>query len=943
MVSTQAAINFAVENSLPEIILATKLYIPQPRPNLVSRPRLIAQLNAALTRPPGVIFISAPPGFGKTTLLGEWIANFRLPILDLGLEKDAKPKIQIAWLSLDEEDNDARRFLVYCVAALQTIWPGLGQSVIAQLHHMPADPLIATLINEIATITEPFIFVFDDYHAIQNPLIHHSLAFLLDNLPPQVHLVITTRTHPPLSLARLRSRGQLTELDAADLRFTPDEVSIFLNSVMGLNLPPAEIHALESRTEGWIAGLQMAALSMRGIKDTAGFVKNFTGSHRYILDYLLEEVLNRQPEPVQQFLLQTSILERMCGPLCDALFSRGAGEQESGREMTSLPLNGQETLEHLEAANLFIIPLDDERRWYRYHHLFADLLRHRLAQQTEAQNLAALHRRASDWFEQNSLPTEAMGHALAAVDVARIVRLARQKAETLLSRSELVTLLSWLDSLPEALARSRPRLWLLQAWALVLTGQLQGVEEYLHQAEREFAESSDVNQTDLLGEVATLRATLAYFQRDMPQAIKGYQQALEHLSPDNLFLRGIVMQCLGAAQSWCGFVSQATHAFTEAGTLNQQSGNLQVALIARWNLGQLHVEQGYLQQAAQIYRQTLQLVDEQSSPHREELLTSTARIQVGLAEVSYQWNDLKAAAQHLEAGIRLAGQGQESGALAGAALARARLKQAQGDLPGALVSIQQATYFARRYTGPRYLAAQAMNGQVRLWLMQSKLRAAANWVREQNLQPTPAPHEIPYLAEENYLLLVRLLLAQHQQADAPVLPVGSPLEVALALLEKIIAAAGESKRIGRTIEALILQALVFDAQANGSRALDALAQALTLAEPEGYIRCFVDEGEPMAALLEQAAASGIAPPYVAKLRAAFTLPSSHSALLLDPLSERELEILHFIATGMSNQELADTLVVTVGTVKWHLNNIYSKLAVKSRTQAVARARELGLL
>ena len=965
MAETLVATDIVDDIVFPDMILATKLYIPPLRPNLVSRLHLLARLDTALERTPGVILLSAPAGFGKTTLLSEWLAQIE--------------NRKVAWLSLDEDDNDPNRFLAYCVAALQGIQPGVGQAALAIVHKKPnalpttPETLVTILINEMVAVGDPFILVFDDYHVVEHPLLHECTTFLLDNLPPQAQVVIISRSDPPLPLTRLRGQGQLTELGTADLRFNPGEVATFLSSTMGLNLSTAEVSILEGRTEGWIAGLQMAALSMQGVKDTAGFVKTFSGTHRHIMDYLLEEVLNRQPEHIQQFLLQTSILNRLTGPLCDAV-------TQSRIE------TGQDMLEQMEQANLFIIPLDDERRWYRYHHLFVDLLRHRLEESPvsfipsggsdpppvspptggdRGGAIAELHRRASQWYEENGLITEAMNHALTAFDIDHIVRLAKQKAATLLSRSELVTLLSWLDNLPQTMTRSGPRASLVQAWAMLLTGQLQAVEGYLQEAEHGFeiihtGVSNDVS-TDILGETLTLRAAVAYFQRDMQQAIESYNQALEYLSSDNLFMRGIVKQCLGAAYSWRGNVVEAAYAFAEAGAISQKSGNIQVALIALWNLAQLQIEQGYLHQADETYRQALQLINNQGEPEDEALLPYAGRVYIGLAELMYQRNELEAATRHVQDGLRLGEQAQESGTLAGGYLVLARIEQAQGELTKALEAIQHARHFAQRYNGPRFLTAQVTTYQAHLWIGQAlsqgsvrggNLRAVTNWVNEQELQLDPLPDQIPYLRESEYLVLARFLLAQAQQKMGETSPlVASPLEVAEKLLNHIIEAATESKRMGRVVEALSLKALVYQAQGETGQALNMLQEVLSLTEPEGYVRLFADEGPAMADLLHQATAQNLTPNYTTKLLAAFNqssqppslLAPQPSPLLLDPLSDRELEILQLIATGLSNRELAEQLVVTVGTVKWHLNNIYSKLNVRSRTQAVAKARELGLL
>jgi LuxR family maltose regulon positive regulatory protein len=803
--------------------------------------------------------------------------------------------------------------------------------------------LLTTLINEVAAATGDLLFVLDDYHVIKSPLIHQGLAFLLNNLPPQVQLVIASRTSPPFSLTRLRGRGQLTELHTADLSFTPAETAIFLNQVMNLNLSPAEVAALEARTEGWIAGLQMAALSMQGLKDTAGFVRAFTGSHHYILDYLLEEVLQRQPPAVQKFLLQTSILNRMTGPLCEAVLAYQPGDEPTGQAM----------LQQLEQHNLFLIPLDDERRWYRYHQLFSDLLYHRLEQSTSplagaglSQDIAALHRRASAWYEQNGFTTAAMHHALAALDTQRVIRLVRQKAAALLSRSELVTVLSWLDRLPRQMVHSRSRVSLLSAWAMLLTGQLEAAEMHLQTVEQELKDDlagiTILERAQLEAEMTTLHATLAYFQRDMAQAVDLCRQALAQLPPDNLFLRGVVLHSLGAAYSWQGNVVEATRVYAEAAAVSQAAGNTQVALIALWSLAQLWTEQADLRQAADTYRQALQLFAATGEP--DHAASTAGPIYLGLAELEYEWHNLQAADRYLHMGLKLGEVEQDFGALAAGHLLLAQLKQAQGDLDGAFETIRRAGHLVQRYTGPHYWANQIAIYQARLWLLHNNIRSVENWVRERDLWPPILPGSIPYLREQEYLLLVRLLLAQETHQAGQSLHPEASLSFALELLEKIMETAQATNRLGRLLETLILKALILQAQDKIEPALIAVEEALAVAEPEGYIHLFVDEGPAMVALLRRSKARGLFPQYTTRLLAACQVsPTSPASLLLDLLSERELEILSLIATGMSNKQLASTLFLTVGTVKWHLNNIYSKLDVRNRTQAVARARELDLI
>ncbi len=608
------------------LLLTTKLYAPRLRASRVWRPRLIARLSQGLDQRK-LTLISAPTGFGKTTLLSEWLFQKDEGERMKEIHPSSSPgaphsavlhPFKVAWLSLDKDDNDLVRFLIYLVAALETVHPALEETNLAirqVAQPFPLEAVLTTLLNELAALPEGCVLVLDDYHVIETETIHDALTFLLDHLPPQLHLIILSRTTPPWPLGHLRARGQLLELHTADLRFTSAEAAEFLNQVMGLNLSKTDVETLENRTEGWIAGLQLAALSMQGrdAQDIPGFLASFSGSHPYILDYLAEEVLQRQPEPIQTFLLQTSILDRLCGPLCDAVLSRGAEERGSRGEKLP-PVVGQEVLEYLEQTNLFIVPLDDERRWYRYHHLFAELLRNFLQKKIGTPGVAGLHRRAADWFEQQGLVAEAMSHALAAGDAERAARLVEQNARTLLSRSEMTTLLSWLDALPSELVRSQPQLFLFQAWALTLTGQLDAVEAYLQEDERQ------------PGEVAAIRASVAYLRRDMPQAIALFQQALETLPEENSFLRGAVALSLGIAYSWTGQVTQASQALSQASAISQAGSNWHVALTALWNLAQLQIEQGRLRRATELCRQALELVqqswqDDQPLPRLREGLT----------------------------------------------------------------------------------------------------------------------------------------------------------------------------------------------------------------------------------------------------------------------------------------------------------------------------------
>ncbi len=905
-------------------LLATKLYIPRARPasGAVPRPRLMARLNEGFIR--RLVLLSAPAGFGKTTLLAEWARQ---------------PEIgsRTAWLSLDQGDNDPARFLAYLMAALQTVRPNLRTGALPGLHSFQPflmEALLTHLVNELGASPDPLVLVLDDYHLIETRLIHDSLAFLLDHMPPQVHLVIAGRAQPPLPLARLRARNGLVELEAADLRFTAAETAAFLNEVMGLSLSGQQIAALEARTEGWIAGLQLAALSLQGREDVAGFIAAFTGRHRYILDYLAEEVLQPQPAPLQAFLLQTAILNRLTGSLCEAV--------------TGQP-HGQETLAHLEQANLFIVPLDDERRWYRYHHLFTGLLRHRLALLAALDSpllpveTAELHCRASAWYEQEGRLAEAVGHALAAADVDRAARLVEGVARTMLNGSELATLLSWLKALPDELKRSRRYFSLFHTWALVLTGQLDLIEPRLEEATAGLAAdvsaSLNASLTGLPGEVAAIRATAAYFRRDFPRAVELTRQALAEVGEETPFLRGALLLSLGVAHSWTGEAAAASQALAEASQLSRQAGNIHATMIALWEQGQLELEQGHLRQAEQIYRQAGQFIAARQAAG-ESIPPAAGGAFVGMAGLLYEQNNLAEAARLLPLGLQLAEPGGEPGILTAGYLLLARLKQAEKNRAGAMAALREAQRLAHRYNH-LYEAAQVAAGQARLQLAwgEEDFQAAIRWAEASGLKATDPP---VYLREVEGLTLARLLFARGRRQ-----PEQAFLQEALTLLARLLPAAESGGRGGRIIEILLLQALADQAQGWFDQALTRLERALHLAQPEGYCRLFLDEGRPMAELLHRAARHGLAAGYVEKLLLAFKAEPDAGERpepgLIEPLSERELEILALIAAGRSNREIAETLILTVGTVKWHLNNLYGKLGVSSRTQAFARARELGLL
>lgn len=919
-------------------LLTTKLYLPAARPDLVRRSRLLARLSESLTCP--LTLISAPAGFGKTTLISEWHASA------------AGQTFPLACLALDDDDNDPARFLTYVVAALATLKPDFGETILTLLNSpQPSPPklILTRFINEVNLFTAPFALVLDDYHLIHTQAIHEALTFLLDHLPPLMHIVITTRVDPPLPLARLRARRQLLEIRGDDLRFTTDEAAAFLNQVMGLNLAAADIAMLETRTEGWVAGLQMAALSMQGRSDISHFINTFTGSHRYIIDYLLDEVLQQQPADLQQFLLQTSILHRLCGPLCDAILDHG----EANRLLPSaLPkFSSTFILEKLERANLFLLPLDNERRWYRYHHLFAEVLQHRL-ESLYPQQIASLHRRASAWHEQHGLMAEAIYHALSAADFERAAHLVEQVGQELLMRSEMTTLLKWLDALPAEVIGTRPRLCLLHAWTLILNGQIAEAEQRLQEA------STLTVEPAILGQAAAIHAFIALFQGDMQRANEMTRQALEFLPTGDPFLRGLTAFTQGIPYYLNGDVEAALQAFAEVEDISQKSGSLIITIMIRCQMAEAYIGLGQLHQALATYQRVLAL---ETTPEGEQL-PGAGQAYLGLGTILYEWNDLEKAARHLAKGLHLSRELGEMGAFDGHIL-QMSLKQAQGDDVGALEAIEQAGQIIEKFSPlmQRLLAAY----RIRIWLRQGNLAAAAHEVTSDNLKAADDLEHTYHFYEFKQLTLVRVLIAQAAQQSAAPSGGSSPEKSMLAqeALQVLEALYPEAVKLGRgrsVIEIWLLRALAYQVEENYSQATTALTQALSLAQAEGFVRLFVDEGAPVAELLGRMKdEGGRLKEYIHKLLTVFEKdtpekfdvkdkeilhPSSLSFHpLVEPLSERELEILRLIAAGQSNEEIAQTLVIAMGTVKKHINNIYGKLGVHSRTQALAQAKTLNLL
>ncbi len=924
---------------MPAPILFTKLYIPTSRQKLVLRIRLLEGLNEGLHYK--LTLISAPAGFGKTTLVSEWVAVCKRPV---------------AWLSLDEGDNDPTRFLTYLVAALQTIAPDIGAGVLGVLQSPqlpPIESILIALLNEIATIQDHFALILDDYHAIDSQPVDEALTFLLAHLPPQMHLVIASREDPRLPLARLRARGQLTELRAADLRFTPAEAAEFLNQVMGLDLSAKDVTALEARTEGWIAGLQLAALSMQGRSDTARFIQAFTGSHRFVLDYLVEEVLQRQPEDIHSFLLKTAFLDRLSGSLCDAV---------TGRE------DGNAMLETLERGNLFTIPLDDQRQWYRYHPLFAEVLQARIIDEQPDQ-VNDMHQRASNWYERNGSAAEAIHHALAAKDFERAaVLIERTIPETRRNRQEAtVTELGWLKALPEELVRCRPVLSVDYAYALFGSGELEDVETRLQDAERWLDATADVRERPetplagmvvvdekalrrLPGMIALLRTAQALARGDMPETVKNARRVLDLAPDDDYLMLGGATSTLGLA-AWASGDLEAAHRMIADGMANvRRAGYISPAIGDAITLADIQIAQGRLHEAMTTYERALQWATTPGAP----ILRGAADMHVGMSNLHCEHNDLKTATQHLLTS-------QSLGELAGLpqnpyrwCASMACIRKAQGDLDGALDLLDQAErlYDANFSPNVRPIAAR----KARVWVVQGRLDEALGWAREQGLS---AENELSYLHEFEAITLARVLLACHQNGRSD----GS-IFVVLELLERLLKAAEDGGRKGSVIEIQGLQAMVYHAQGSLPAALMALQHALALAEPEGYVRIFLNEGSGMRQLLREAIAREIMPGYTARLLAAFEAEQKESTVelhpndttggaikmssavmppLIEPLTLRELEILRLFKTELSGPEIAHELMISLSTVRTHTKRIYSKLNVNHRRAAVKRAAELDLI
>lgn len=895
-------------------LLATKFYAPRPRSGLVLRPKLTERLlggtHSKLT------LISAPAGFGKSTLLAEWLA--------------AQGEGSItAWLSLDPDDDHPIAFWTHVIAALQTARPGIGTSALSLLESpdRPIEAVLAPLLNELDALTGETILVLDDYHAIDSPDVQAGMTFVLDHLPAHVRLVIASRTDPGLPLARMRARGELIEIRAGDLRFTADEADAYFNGVMGLGLTAADVAALEGRTEGWIAALQLAGLSMQGRDDVAGFIASFAGDDRYIVDYLVEEVLQREPDQVRSFLLQTSILARMSGPLCDAVTGQAGG---------------QAMLEALHRRNLFLIPLDDRRRWYRYHHLFAHVLLARLMDE-RPEAVAALHQRATEWHEQHGERLEAIRHAIAGRDFARAADLVELAIPATRRARQESVLRHWLDALPDEQIRLRPVLSDAVAGSRLVRGEVEGVEARLQDAQRWVDASRDGSPAemvvvddqafrDLPGSIAIHWAGRARLLGDVDGTIWYARRALGLVREDDLTGRGAAAALLGLA-SWSNAdLEAASRWYDEAITAFEHADHQSDVIGLLLGLADIRRAQGRLSEAMRIHQRGLALATRPG----EIVLRGAADMHVGMSEILRERDDLAAASQHLAQGRDL---GEENGLPQNPYRSRvsaALIRRAEGDLAEALELLDEA---ARRYDGdfsPDVRPVGAL--KARVLITKGELAAAWAWAREHGLTPTD---DLDYLHEFEHATVARLLVAEGRHARDD-----DRIATGVELFERLLDAAEAGGRTGSVIDLLVGHALARHARGDLRGALVSLARATALAEPEGYVRVFLDEGPPMAALLKQAVKERDASAYTRRLQAAFREPGRDAPTgqpLVEPLSERELDVLRLLGTELSGPDIARELVVSLNTVRTHTKSIYAKLGVNSRRAAVRRAAELGLL
>jgi LuxR family transcriptional regulator, maltose regulon positive regulatory protein len=937
---SSCALAYPEKEPLSSPLLETKFYYPPARPQQVTRPRLLARLNESLSRK--LALVSAPAGYGKTSLVVEWVSQI--------------PNASVAWLSLDDGDNDPVRFLTYLITALQRAQPSTSERALSMLRAprrvaskaLPDMSLLNLLMNDLAQVDEPIILVLEDYHLIHFETIHENITYLLEHLPANVHILLTSRAEPPLPLSRLRGRGQLVELRMHDLRFTDQEAGEFLNRSMKLGLSNEKIEVLSARTEGWIAGLLMAAISITNRDDVDTFIDDFAGSNRFIMDYLVEEVLQQQPEHIQQFLHNTCLLDRLCGELCDEIMADvNSFEGRSDAEGSSACSTSM--LSSLERANLFIVPLDDRQEWYRYHRLFADLLRKRMGL-AKPELIPVIHQSASRWFERKGNLPEAIEHSFSARDLDRAASLIRYAAEPIFRRSETGLILSWMNKLPDVLIQDHPSLGIYYSLALIMNNRrLEEVEARLDQAQRTASEGV------LDGEASALRGLLAMLRGEIPGSIALSRRALEILPEEQILFKSLAADNLGMCYVLIGDMPSAIQAFDEVVRMAEGSGNTMMAAAALSNLAGLQFVQGQLRGAWENFQKILVLTTDAGGRR----LPVAGKALSGLGELAREWNDLEAAASYLTEAVELLSQFVEIGVVF-CYLSLARVKHAQDNWESAWQLLGKAQELASETKSIPLDDRLVEVSKARFWILEGNYQNALAWAKTRRLEENglagirSGANSLGFdIVESEYLTYARLHIAQ-----------GFP-EKALEILAQLQAIDEEKGRVRRLVEVLCLQAVSYHAQGEVETALTFLQRALVMARPEGFVRTFIDEGIPMMRLLYLAIQRGIEAEYAGRLLAARQAKEIHSqepskvtqaaedflpfssekagSGLVEPLSEREMEVLHWLAAGLSNPEIGARLVISLSTVKGHTANIYSKLGVNSRTQAIAKARELGIL
>lgn len=884
-------------------LVQTKLYIPPLRPNLVPRPHLFDKLNAGLSGK--LTLVSAPAGFGKSTLLSHWISQ---------------SEINFCWVTLEENDNDIIRFLAYFIAALQTIDVAVGDQLLSLFHSSQqeqVEAVLVPLINQVAQTKNRFALVLDDYHLIESQDIHQGLSFWLEHQPPTMHLVIAGRSDPPLPLAKMRARREMTEIRESDLRFSIDESDNLLNQFLGLNLSREDIKAMVNRTEGWIAGLQLASIALQGKKDMSGYIQGFTGSQEYIADYLSDEVMNHQSKQVQEFLLKTSILEHLSSQLCDAVT-----EQK----------DSQQILQQLRSSNLFLTPLDDQGQWFRYHQLFADLLHQRLLE-SHADEVPHLYLKASRWFEEKDLLAEAIEYALRGSYFDRAIALLESAAEETIKSSEIATFMRWIEKIPEDLVRSSVTLSIYYAWALLIrNGRPQVAESYL--------ESIVLQDSQVISRLMAVKSMLSMYQRQYPTAVSLASQALEELPEDDILFRELAAWNLSAALFMSGDKEGGEAILEEVAEVSRLSGNLLVAVIALCRLALARMQQGELHKPKELFQQALEIAtDDQCN-----MLPVACEALIGLGTIHWELNELDLAHEYLLEGIELSKKWRQQSAIIGY-VTLAHLNQSQGDVTLAGQMMEKAKSLASgtiaTEADDRYVALQ----QAHLWLRQEDLPAARRWAHECGFDDDTYRRELQtsdnigahLIRHYELIVLARILIA------------GKRLAEALELVDRIFPFMEKMGILEKMVEIHILKAIIYRGLVKSNRANSSLATAVSLAKPEGHIRPFLEEGSVLVQILKSVAAQGVETEFIHDiLSASIESPSASfnqkkRLELVESLSDRELEVLQLLATDLTVPEIANKMYLAVSTVRSHVKNIYGKLNVHSRFEAVIKGQELGLL